>query len=107
VMLAFILLTGVLWESAAVSILATFALIVLSFVLAAKPMLERLLSSEISRTFVRVLYYVFPKMPDIGQVLMQIIRGDQVTSWMPLWSTALFGVVTLGSGLWIFSKRDF
>jgi ABC-type transport system involved in multi-copper enzyme maturation permease subunit len=107
VMLAFILLTGVLWESAAVSILATFALIVLSFVLAAKPMLERLLSSEVSRNFVRVLYYVFPKMPDIGTMLMQIIRGDQVTSWMPLWSTALFGVVTLGSGLWIFSKRDF
>ncbi len=107
VMLAFILVTAVVWESAAVSILATFALVVLSFVLAAKPMLERLLSSEWSRNVVRVLYYLFPKLPDCATIMMNIVLSRPVTDWMPLWSTALFGIAMLGSGLWIFSRRNF
>jgi len=107
VMLAFILLTGVVWESAAVSILATFALVVMSLVLAAKPLFERLLSSEWSRGLVRALYYVLPKLPDVAKTLGQIIQGRPVGDWMPIWSTALFGIVTLCSGLWIFSKKNF
>lgn len=107
VMLSFILLTAVLYESAAVSILSTFALVVLSFVLAAKPMLERLLSSEWSRDIVAGLYYVLPKLPDCANIMMNIVNSKPVVSWMPLWSTALFGIAMLGSGLWIFSRRNF
>jgi ABC-type transport system involved in multi-copper enzyme maturation permease subunit len=107
VMLAFILLTAVLWENAAVSILSTYALVVMSAVLAAKSLLERLLSSETSRDIVRVLYYAFPKLPDNSLIMRDIILGQAINSWMPVWSTALFGVVALGSGLWIFSRRNF
>lgn len=107
VLLGFILLTAVLYESAAVSILATFALVVLSLVLAAKPMLERLLSSEWSRKLVGALYYLFPKIPDNAKIMMNIIMAKPVDSWMPLWSTALFGVVVLSGGLLIFSRRNF
>ncbi len=107
VMLAFILLTAVLYESAAVSILATFALAVLSSVLAGKSMFERLLSSEISRDIVRGLYYLFPKLPDSANIMMSIIMSKPIGSWMPLWSTAIFGIVMLGAGLWIFNRRNF
>ena len=107
VMLAFILLTAVLYESAAVSILASFALAVFSSVLAAKPMLERLLASEWSRNIVRFLYYLFPKLPDCATIMTKIVIGAKVENWMPLWSTALFGIVMLGSGLWVFSRRNF
>jgi hypothetical protein len=107
VMLAFILLISVLWESAAVSIIATFALIVISLVLGAKNMLDRLLSSEFSRDLVAGLYYILPKVPDGGQILHHVITGQAVESWMPVWSTALFGIVALASGLWIFQKRNF
>jgi ABC-2 type transport system permease protein len=107
VMLAFILLTAVVWESAAVSIIATFALIVICLVLGAKTMLEKLLSSEFSRDVVAGLYYLLPKIPDGGNILRQVIMGLPIDSWMPIWSTAIFGMVALGSGLWIFSKRNF
>ena len=106
-MLAFILLTAVLYESAAVSILAAFGLTVLSAVLAAKPMLERLLSSEWSRDIVRGLYYLLPKLPDCANIMMNVVIGRPIDSWMPLWSTALFGIVMLGTGLWVFSRRNF
>ncbi len=107
VMLAFILLTAVLWESAAVSILATFAVCVLSLVLAAQSTFERLLSSEISRDIVRGLYYLLPKLPDNARIMMNLITNQHVDSWMPLWSTALFGIAILGTGLWVFSRRNF
>ena len=107
VMLAFILLISVLWESAAVSIIATFALIVICLVLGQKDNLEKLLSSELSRDVVAGLYYLLPKVPDAGTMMTRVITGQHIESWMPLWSTALFGIVALGSGLWIFSKRNF
>jgi hypothetical protein len=53
------------------------------------------------------LYYLLPKIPDGGNILRQVIMGLPIDSWMPIWSTAIFGMVALGSGLWIFSKRNF
>jgi ABC-type transport system involved in multi-copper enzyme maturation permease subunit len=107
VVLTFILLTAVLWENAAVSILATFALVIICLILGARPMLERLLSSETSRNIVSGLYYVLPKIPDTGNILMKIIMGTHIDSWMPIWSSAIFGAVVLGTGLWVFSRRNF
>ena len=107
VVLTFILLTAVLWESAAVSIITTFALIVICLILGARPMLERLLSSQLSRNVVSALYYLFPKVPETGDILMKINMGTHITSWMPIWSSAIFGAVVLGTGLWIFSRRNF
>jgi hypothetical protein len=107
VVLTFILLTAVLWENAAVSILATFALVIICLILGARPMLERLLSSEISRNIVSGLYYVLPKIPETGNILMKINMGTHIDSWMPIWSSAIFGAVVLGTGLWVFTRRNF
>ncbi len=107
VVLTFILLTAVLWESAAVSIITTFALVVICLILGARPTLERLLTSETSRNVVSALYYVFPKVPETGNILMKINLGTHIDSWMPIWSSAIFGAVVLGTGLWVFSRRNF
>ena len=107
VVLSFILLTAVLWESAAVSIITTFALVVICLILGARPTLERLLSSETSRNVVSTLYYLFPKVPETGNILINIIIGKHIDSWMPVWSSAIFGVVVLSAGLWSFSRRNF
>jgi ABC-type transport system involved in multi-copper enzyme maturation permease subunit len=107
VMLAFILFISVLWESAAVSIIATFALIVICLVLGAKDGIEKLLSNEFSRDVVDALYYILPKVPDAGKMMTHVITGQPIENWMPVWSSALFGIVALGSGLWIFQKRNF
>src|ERR1700710_1196284 len=61
VLLAVIVLVGVLWDSSAVAIMVTFAIMIITPILAAKSTIERLLSSEWSRVVVRVLYYVLPK----------------------------------------------
>ena len=107
VYLSVILLVGVVWESAVVSTMITFAMIIISIILWNKSALERLLSSEWSRNAVRFFYYLLPKVVDIGRMLTRIVMEQPVDDWMPFWSTALFGLACLGSGLWIFQRRNF
>jgi ABC-type transport system involved in multi-copper enzyme maturation permease subunit len=107
VLLAVIVLVGVLWDSAAVAIMATFAIMIVTPIVAQKTTLERLLSSEWSRNLVRGLYYVLPKTSDVSVIIRHLILNQPIDSWMPVWSTAIFGVVVLGIGLWRFSRRTF
>lgn len=107
VYLSVILLVGVVWESAVVATMVTFGMIILSIILFNKTTIERLLSSEWSRNIVRGLYYLLPKVVDVGQILGRIVQEKPIESWMPVWSTALFGMACLGSGLWLFQRRNF
>ena len=107
VLLAVVVLVGALWESAVIATMVTFALMIVSPILAQKNTIERLLSSEWSRNVVRFFYYALPKVFDIGRISRELVLGKPVESWMPVWSTALFGVVMLSAGLYAFSRRDF
>ena len=107
VLLAVIVLVGVLWDSGAVAIMVTFAIMILTPILAQRFTIERLLSSEWSRQMVRILYYVLPKTSDISVIIRRMILNEPIESWMPIWSTALFGAVVLGIGAWRFQRRSF
>jgi len=107
VLLAVVVLVGVLWDSSAVAIMVTFAIMIITPILAQKANIEKLLSSEWSRNVVRVLYYVLPKTSDVSVIIRHLILHQPVESWMPVWSTALFGAVVLGLGLWRFQRRSF
>ncbi|MDQ6699802.1 MAG: ABC transporter permease [Acidobacteriota bacterium] len=107
VLLSVVVLVGVLWESAVVATMVTFALMIVSPFLAQKSTIERLLSSEWSRNVVRFFYYALPKVFDVGRISRELVLGKPIESWMPVWSTALFGVVMLSAGLYAFSRRDF
>jgi ABC-type transport system involved in multi-copper enzyme maturation permease subunit len=107
VLLTVSLLVGVLWESAAVSIIATFGVMVISLIVSAKSTWERLLSSEWSRDIVRALYYALPRIFDIGRINHNLIVNEPITDWAALWTTAAFGAVMLGASLFFFARRDF
>ncbi len=107
VLLTVSLLVGVLWESAAVSIIATFGVMVISLIVSAKTTWERLLSSEWSRDIVRWMYYALPRIYDIGKINNSLITNQPVTDWAAVWTTAAFGVVMLAASLFFFARRDF
>jgi ABC-type transport system involved in multi-copper enzyme maturation permease subunit len=107
VLLAVIVLVGVLWDSAAVAIMVTFAIMIVTTILAQRATLVRLLSSEWSRQIVNALYYALPKTSDISVMIRHLILNQPIGSWMPVWSTALFGVIALSAGLWVFRRRTF
>jgi ABC-type transport system involved in multi-copper enzyme maturation permease subunit len=107
VLLTVVLLVGVLWESAVVSTMVTFGIMMMSPILAQQRILERLLTSEWSRNIMRVLYWVLPKVFDVGRIARELVLGNSITSWMPIWSSALFGVVILSTGLYVFARRNY
>jgi ABC-type transport system involved in multi-copper enzyme maturation permease subunit len=107
VLLAVLVLVGVLWDSAAIGIMSTFAIMIVTPILAQKETIERLLDSEWSRNVVRVLYYALPKTAEVSIIIRHLILNQPVESWMPVWSTALFGAAVLSAGLWVFQRRTF
>jgi ABC-type transport system involved in multi-copper enzyme maturation permease subunit len=107
VLLTVILLMGVLWESTAVTVLGTFGVMILASVVSTHSQLIKLLSSETSRNVVRVLYYVLPKPVDIGRIASDVSRGNPVGDWMPVWSTALFGIAILSLSVYLFQRKNF
>jgi hypothetical protein len=107
VYLSVIVLVGVLWESAVVATMITFGTAIISLIVFNKSTIERLLSSEWTRDVVRGLYYVLPKVADIAQMMMQVVKGEPIESWMPVWSTALFGLACLGGGIYIFERKNY
>jgi hypothetical protein len=56
---------------------------------------------------VRVLYYVLPKISDVSVIIRHLILNQPVESWMPVWSSALFGAAALLLGIWKFQRRSF
>jgi ABC-type transport system involved in multi-copper enzyme maturation permease subunit len=107
VLLAVIVLVGVLLDSSAVAIMVTFAIMIITPILAQKATLERLLSAEWSRDILRVLYYTLPKIWEVRGITQNLILNKPIESWMPIWSTAIFGAVVLGIGIWRFQKRTY
>jgi ABC-2 type transport system permease protein len=107
VLLSIVMLTGVLWESAALSTMIAVAVMIISPILAQTRLAERLLSSQWSRNAWMAIYYALPKVSDVGHITLNIVFQRPVETWMPVWTSALFGVLALAASLIIFSKRDF
>jgi len=107
VLLAVVALIGVLFESAALATMITVALMIISAILAQTSTMLKLLSSEWSRNIWRLLYYTLPKVYDLGRMTMDSIADRSFSGYMPIWTSALFGVVVLSAALVIFARRDF
>lgn len=107
VYLSVVLLIGVLWESAVVATMVTFGLMIISLILAGRTQIAKLLSSEFSRDMVSGLYYALPKVVDNGNILRHIVMGQPVESWMPVWSTAIFGIACLAGGVYLFQRKNY
>ena len=107
VLLTIVLLIAVLSESAVLSTMVTFGVMIAGMIVAQKSTIERLLTSEWSRDVVRVLYYTLPKVWDLGNIGRKLVTGVPIEDWMPVWSSALFGIVVLSAGLLVFSRRNY
>ena len=108
VLLAVVVLVGVIWESAALSVMAPVGLALISVLLAQHQFVIRLLSSDWSRQLWMFFYWIFPKVFDLGNAMRQTILFDRSADWStPIWTSTAFGLVALLSALNIFRKRDF
>jgi len=107
VLLSAMMLVAVLSESGALALMVAFALMIMSAILAQRSLAERLLSSEWSRNVWRGLYWVIPKVFDVGRMNMDFVQGRAVRALDPIWSSAAFAAVMLATSIYCFAKRNF
>ena len=107
VLLTIVLVIAVLSESAVLATMVTFGVMITGLIVAQKSTIERLLTSEWSRNVVRGLYSTLPKVWDLGNIGRLLVIGAPIESWAPVWSSALFGLVMLGTGLFVFARRNY
>ncbi len=108
VLLCVVVFVGVVSESAALSVMISVAIMLISTILGQRQLVVRLLSSEWSRQLWQALYWVVPKVYDLAAALKQLIVYDREADWFtPVWTSAIFGVVVLSAALYIFKRRDF
>ena len=108
VLLCIVVLVGVVFESAALSIMVVVATMLISSLLAQRDWSIRLLDSDWSRQLWLSLYWIVPKVYDLGASMKQLILYDHEADWItPVWTSALFACVMLSSAIFIFRKRDF
>lgn len=108
VLLTVVVLAGVVFESAAVAIMISAAMMLISTLLAQRDWADRLLSSEWSRDLWTTLYWIVPKVWDLGGSMRQFMLYRQPIDWTtPFVSSAVFGAVMLALALVIFQRRDY
>jgi hypothetical protein len=84
------------------------ALMLVSTILAQRTIVVRLLDSEWSRQLWMALYWILPKVFDLGNALRQIILLSKDADLMtPVATSAAFGLAVMIRAIYIFRRKDF
>jgi len=102
--LAFSTLLAVLQPSVGLVAVVTFAQLGLSPVLAQRQDQFKELPSV--RVIADFLYHVLPKNDELRRMSIDVFYSNPVESWAPLWSSAIFLVVTLAAACLIFQRKS-
>ena len=104
---AFMQLITVLLPNTGVVILSGFAMILLSNFLHQRAALVTLTDKAWALALADYAYYVLPKYNGIRDIVIQLGESQEVTSWMPVWSSVLFGAACWGLAAFAFSRKSY
>lgn len=107
VLLTVVLTVAVASGSGVLATMVTYFFLIMSPILAQHERVAPLFRQQWSRDLFRGLYYLFPKIFDLGNMARLSMEGKGFESWMPLWSSAVFGIAMLSAGLWTFNRKDY
>lgn len=100
-------LVGVVTKSAGVTIMIAYSLLFFSPFWEQKDTLYAVLTSKIYYYVLEGIYYVLPKTFELGEINQALVMGKPVTTWMPLWSSAIAAVFIFTTAVVIFNRKDF
>jgi len=98
---------SLLTKSGAFSLMLTYFVVFMSPLLLPRDQIYALLSSKVYAYILDGLYYFLPKTTELGNLTRLIVGDQQVTSWMPLWSSLLFALFILSVSTYIFQRKNF
>lgn len=106
VMYSTVALMGVWTESTALALIVSYGLIFASLVLSAHEAITEQLGLVGSAAF-GVLYHIMPNFAEVTTMVANLSRAEPVSSWYPLISSLVFGLVAYVLATWLFIRRDF
>lgn len=108
VIYSLIILIGLLSQSTILSIIVSFFITIFCGILANREStIFSFLTSDVIKFIINFMYYILPKPTDINNIAMNIITGEPVKSYMPVYSSILFMLVALSISIFYFKKKDY
>lgn len=98
---------GIAFGSSSMAMMTAFVTYILQVVLGYHDAFRNFVGDKLIADIGDLLYYVFPKTGEIGDIAEQMAMGETVGSWMPVWSTLLFAAVLLGGTIVMFNRKDY
>ena len=106
IMYSVVLLTGVTTQSTALALIVTYGLIFCSIIFVFKGELTPQINPPWRQVFLG-FYHILPNFAEVTKPAVQLAGGQDVESWYPLTSSALFGGIVYALALFRFYRRDF
>ena len=108
VLYGLIILIGILTQSSVLAMMLTYLIfLIVSPLLTARDKLALLIKSETVKGILEVLYYIFPKTSEMGNITMIASTGGEVQNFQPVITSFLFMILTLYISIIIFNKKDY
>ncbi|UCF65135.1 MAG: hypothetical protein JSW33_04685 [bacterium] len=107
ILYALMTLLGILTRSGAFSLMITYLILFFSPLLLQRDQIYALLSGKIWGILLDSFYYFLPKTAELGNITRLLVQGQPVFSWMPLWTSVVFGILMLTTSTYIFSRKNF
>lgn len=109
VIYSLIILIGLISQSTILTIIISlFLVFIVCPVLAAREMvIFSFIENSTARFIVNFFYYILPKTSDINKISSNIITGQPVISYMPVYSSVLFMLAMLSISIYYFRKKDY
>jgi len=106
ILYAIVVFFGILTGGSAVSLMSTYAIIFISPIFLVRERMYAFID-ESNRKIIDAVYYIIPKISELGKIVFDVTKGNKIESLVPLWSSLVFGFVIFMISLIIFKKKDF
>ncbi|HQY19884.1 MAG TPA: ABC transporter permease subunit [Ignavibacteria bacterium] len=109
VIYSLIIFIGLISQSTILSILVSFFLvfIVCPILYVREATIFSLVENSAAQFVINFFYYILPKPSDINKITTDIITGEAVNSYMPVFSSVLFMLAVLSASIFYFKKKDY
>jgi len=104
-----IILIGLIFQSSILSIIISLFLvfIVCPVLFFREETIFSLVSNSAAQFVINFFYYILPKPTDINQITTDMITGNPVKSYMPVYSSVIFMLAALSASILYFKKKDY
>ncbi len=107
ILFALMTFLSVMVKSGPFALMITYLILFFSPALIQRDQIYALLSSKFYGYLLDGIYHFLPKTAELGQITENLVRGVEISSWLPLWTSLGFGMLMLVCSNLIFARKNF